>query len=189
MTEYTNCLNLSDEDLVRKALTQEEYFTCLIRRYEKRLLTYIKRLANLKADEAEDILQETFIKIFYNLNDFDAKLKFSSWAYRITHNTTIDFLRQKKAKYFISLTEVEWQNIKSQIDLQEAIYQKLDSQAIKALINNLEQKYQDVLVLKFLEDYSYEEISDILQKPMGTIAALINRAKKKLKQELLKNNF
>ncbi|HOY56095.1 MAG TPA: RNA polymerase sigma factor [bacterium] len=171
-----NCLDKTDEEIVLLTHEEEEYFACLIKRYEKRLLVYIKRLADLKIDEAEDILQETFIKTFYNLNDFDAGLKFSAWIYRIAHNETINFLRRNKIRATVFLTDEEWQKIAVDVDIKEKAGQKIDAEKIRNLLDKMEQKYQDVLVLKFLEGYDYKEISDILQKPMGTIATLIGRA-------------
>lgn len=183
------CQEKTDSELVNLTKQNSSYFACLISRYEQRLLGYIFRLSRLKKDEAEDVLQETFIKVFYNLEDFDHQLKFSSWIYRIAHNVTIDYLRKKKTKIFVSLTTEDWQNIASKSDLIENLNQKFDRQNLLKTINQMETKYQEVIILKFLEGYDYQEISDILKKPMGTIATLINRAKKKLKQELSKNYF
>ncbi|HPI67544.1 MAG TPA: RNA polymerase sigma factor [bacterium] len=183
------CQDKTDEDLVSLTLKNNDYFSCLMSRYEQRLLFYIIRLSGFKKDEAEDVLQETFIKTFYHLSDFDKKLKFSSWLYRITHNETINALKKKKSKIIINLTTEDWQNIATKNNLKEEIAAKINQEKIKQLINHLEPKYQEVIILKFLEDYSYEEISDILQKPTGTIATLLNRAKKKLKQEFIKINF
>lgn len=183
------CQQKTDAELVFLTKKNEKYLACLINRYEQRLLTYIKRLSSFNQDEAEDVLQETFIKIFYNLEDFDEKLKFSSWLYRIAHNETINAFRKKKTKIFINLTPEEWGLMANKIDLDQSVWQKIDQEKMHALINKLESKYQDVLILKFLEGYEYQDISDILQKPIGTVATLINRAKKKLKQELIKNNY
>jgi len=184
-----SCQNKTDEELAGLVKENTEYFACLMRRYEKRLLLYIGRLTGFKSNDTEDILQEAFIKIFYNIADFDSGLKFSSWAYRIVHNEAISFLRKRKAELVVDWSAEEWQNLTSEIDWQKDFEQKIDHEKISILLNKLKPRYRDVLVLKFQEDRDYAEISDILQKPMGTVATLINRAKKELKKEILKNNL
>jgi len=72
-----------------------DYFACLYDRYEPKLLRYIKKISQADADEASDILQEAFIKMWKNLNNYDDSLKLSSWLYRIVHNETISFCRKK----------------------------------------------------------------------------------------------
>ena len=76
------CQEYSDLEMVEKSLQNVDYFSCIYLRYEKRLLLYIKRISNVTENEAEDILQEAFIKIWRNLNAFNPDLKFSSWIYR-----------------------------------------------------------------------------------------------------------
>lgn len=183
------CQDKTDEELAGLVKSNTEYFACLMRRYEKRLLLYIGRLTNFKNNEAEDILQEAFIKIFYNIADFDCRLKFSSWAYRIVHNETISFLRKNKSGLIIDLSMAEWQNLTSDLDWQKTFEQKIDREQINDLLNNLKPKYRNVLILRFQEGCDYAEISDILRKPAGTVATLINRAKKELKKEIIKNNI
>jgi len=184
-----SCQDKTDEELAGLIKENTEYFVCLMRRYEKRLLLYLRRLVGFQNNEIEDILQEAFIKIFYNIADFDCRLRFSSWAYRIVHNEAIDFLRKRKNEISADFSAAEWQNLKSEINWQQTLEQKFDHEYVAILLNKLKPKYRDVLVLKFQEDHDYAEISDILQKPPGTVATLINRAKKKLKEELEKNNF
>ena len=92
------CDNTTDEQLLELAKTNEQAFACLVDRYEKKLLSYIMRISNVNLQEAEDILQDAFIKAYTNINDFDSKLKFSSWMYRITHNEVISAYRKRKAR-------------------------------------------------------------------------------------------
>jgi len=86
-----------DEELIALALDNQEYFYYLMKRYEKRLLSYILHISNFLSGDAEDVLQEVFIKTYKNLRAFDKSLKFSSWIYRIAHNETISEYRRKKA--------------------------------------------------------------------------------------------
>ena len=148
-------------------------------------------LSNMNKEDAEDTLQEIFIKTYRNLNEFDINFKFSSWLYRIAHNTAISFFRKKKT----SLQTFSWEEkdlnnlFKSPLNLENTNIQKLTYQQILKIINSLPLKYKEVLILKFFEDKDYREISDILHKPMGTVATLINRAKISLRQELKKEGI
>ena len=88
--------NKTDVELVKLALVNQDIFLYLMERYEQKLLRYIQRFTGLSKECAEDALQESFIKIYQNLNSFDSSLNFSSWVYRITHNETVTYLRKNK---------------------------------------------------------------------------------------------
>lgn len=187
MTENKNFLEKTDEELVSLALADQDYFLYLMRRYEGKLLAFILRISSFSRDEAEDILQEVFIKIYENLNDFDKDLKFSSWAYRITHNQVISHYRKIKVRpqsLPLDINDKILASLSSDLDIEKKVEVDYLKKAVKKVLANLDIKYREVLILKFLEEKSYKEISDILKKPMGTIATLINRAKKEFKEEL-----
>ncbi len=176
----------TDEELVILTLKDQDNFLYLMKRYEKKLLRYIIRISNLDKDEAEDILQEVFIRIYQNLNDFDLDLKFSSWIYRITHNQVISNYRKIKARPEVIVLDKDngfLENLASDLDLAQEMNVKDIKNEVYATLIKLDIKYREVLILRFLEDKDYKEISDILKKPIGTIATLINRAKKQFKQE------
>jgi RNA polymerase sigma-70 factor (ECF subfamily) len=187
-----NCEGKSDNELVQMSLEDPDYFLCLMKRYELRLMVYIKRLLGVGEEDAEDILQEVFIKTYRNLNDFDSNLKFSSWIYRITHNHAISSYRKfKKRMNTLSLEDsAEVLNkMSSDLDIEKEVEQELLKGKMTELLMKLDHKYREVLLLKFLEDKDYGEISDILKKPSGTVATLINRAKSKFKEILIQNNI
>jgi RNA polymerase sigma-70 factor, ECF subfamily len=187
MNENKNYLEKTDEELVSLVLADKDYFLYLMRRYERKLLVYILRISSFNRDEAEDILQEVFIKIYENLNDFDPNLKFSSWAYRITHNQVISNYRKTKVRpqaVSLDLNDKILANLSSDLDIEKKVEGDYLRKVIKKILANLDIKYREVLILKFLEEKSYQEISDILKKPMGTVATLINRAKKEFREEL-----
>ena len=98
MIDIIGVQNLSDAELVKLSLANQNDFLYLVDRYKGKLMNYIRRLTNINDDDAEDILQEVFIKVYLNLNDFNADLKFSSWIYRITHNQVISNHRRLKAR-------------------------------------------------------------------------------------------
>ncbi|MBT3865285.1 sigma-70 family RNA polymerase sigma factor [Candidatus Peregrinibacteria bacterium] len=182
----------SDFQLVKATLEDADNFAHIIAKYEKQLFVYIKRLTNISNDDAEDILQEVFIKIYENLNDFDESLKFSSWIYRIAHNHTISSYRKnKKSSQDISLedNEIIYDKLASELNLHEETDKKLLAAKVKKLLLKLDEKYREVLILKYLEDKDYTEISNILKKPMGTIATLMNRAKAVFRKTITENNI
>ena len=191
MITGSECVNKTDEQIVVLTLKNQDYYLCLMKRYEAKLLNYILKISNISREDGEDILQEVFIKAYQNLNDFDLNFKFSNWIYSIAHNATISAFRKKKVRpQTVSWEDKDLNNIlESTLDVENTSLQKLTYKQILKIINRLPLKYKDVLILKFMEGKDYREISDILHKPMGTIATLINRAKKSLKQELKKEDI
>lgn len=168
----------TDEELATISNGNIEAFEELISRYEKKLLRYIGRIANFSNEENEEVLQEVFIKVWKNINSFSPDLKFSSWIYRIAHNETISIFRKAKSRGIsdqVELTETLF--IPEKIDFIKELDDKISSHNIQNVLLEMDTKSREILVLKFLEEQSYEEISDILKLPMGTIATRINRAK------------
>jgi RNA polymerase sigma-70 factor (ECF subfamily) len=181
------CSELSDNEIIAKSSEDINYFACLYERYEEKLLRYISRISQADYDEAKDILQESFIKAWINLNDFNNELKLSSWLYRIVHNETISFCRKKKSygkNNKISIDEnvlIAYEN-----EMENDLGDEEKDILTNDVLNSLPLKYKEVLVLKFLERMSYEEVSDVLKIPEGTVATRINRAKKLFKKKVAK---
>lgn len=179
-------LDKSDQELVIATLENRNSFSALIQKYEAAIRRYVRRLGCVEADDINDVIQEIFIKVYINLNDYDQKLKFSSWLYRIAHNETISFFRKKNLRVnVLNLSDEDIDDFFEQIDdgkdYVKIAYQKDDARITRDLLSSLNPKYKDVLVLRFLEEKSYSEISEILKLPEGTVATLINRGKKELK--------
>lgn len=178
----------SDSQLVALTLKNQDHFEHLVDRYEKKLGRYVRRLSGLESESIEDVLQEAFIKIYVNLNDYDPNYSFSSWAYRITHNETVNYLRKNKKVTIIPLETDDKESanlidvLKSEIDVVEDVSKKDLIEQIRKAISMLPEKYREVLILRYMEDMDYQEISEILRMPMGTVATTINRAKEKFKQ-------
>lgn len=172
------CKQLTDKEVVTKSLADIEYFSCMYDRYESRLLRYIKRIASVNEEQAKDILQEAFIKIWRNLNDYDQSLKLSSWIYRIVHNETVSYWRKQKSygkDRQVPLDETRFKEDSIDFEMHEDHGQK--ERSTHEALNLLPLKYKTILILKFMENMSYHEISDVLKIPEGTVATRINRAK------------
>lgn len=185
------CISKTDEELIALALENQDYFVCIMERYEKKLISYIIRISGYSKEDAEDILQEVFIKIYVNLNSFDDNLKFSSWVYRITHNEVINNYRKKKARpqCAMDLDDEFLNNLASDMKTDGHIDMQYLKDNVRRVIEKMEPKYREVLVLRFWEDKDYSEISDILKKPMGTVATLLSRAKTNFQKELERQNI
>lgn len=171
---------LSDEELAAAAVTDHRAFAEIIRRYQGKLFTYTMRISNVSKEEAEDILQDAFLKAYRNLNDFDTSLKLSSWLYRITHNQVISEYRKRSVRahgHTVDIDDTVLERLASDVDTAREIDLKLLRQNIEDIMSEIDEKYREVLVLRFFEEQSYQEISDILRKPIGTVATLVNRAK------------
>jgi len=129
-----NSSQLTDEQLALLSINDHASFGVLMRRYEEKLLRYAKRLV-YKKEDAEDVLQEAFLKIYLNLNDFKKEARFSPWAYRIVHNEAISFLRRGKAP--INLEEEDWNKIKSDLDLVSTVEQTINREMLEACFKEL----------------------------------------------------
>jgi len=181
-----------DEELVKLSLADQDNFLYLVDRYKSRLMSYIRRLTNVNTEDAEDTLQEVFIKVYLNLNDFRADLKFSSWIYRITHNQVISRHRKLKARpegYAVNIDDSAARNLAAEINIEAGADAQILKTNIFRILNKLDQKYREVLILRFWEEKNYQEISDIIKKPPGTVASTINKAKQEFKQELAKQKL
>ncbi len=181
----------TDEELVRMTLENPDFYRILVERYEEKLFRYIMRISSSTKEDGEDILQDVFVSAYKNLNGFDPDLKFSSWIYRITHNKVISQFRKVTARP--KTVTYEGDNdllniLRGDVDMAKDLEKKFTSQEVMDVLDMMDERYREVLVLKFIEDKNYREISDILEKPMGTVATLISRAKKQFGEELEKRS-
>jgi len=182
----------TDQELVVAALKDRHAFASLVQRYESPMARYIVRLGCHDPELAKDILQESFIKAYVNLNDYDPSLSFSAWLYRIVHNETINHFRKQKNRPRPFEREEDlilFEKIADDLDVAVNSDARLRQVAIQTALSKLEQHYRDVVILRFFEDKSYDEISDILHIPSGTVATYLSRAKAKLRDALKKSDI
>jgi RNA polymerase sigma-70 factor (ECF subfamily) len=141
--------------------------------------------------EAEDMAQEAFIRAYVNISSFNIDLKFSTWLYRIATNLCIDRIRKKKPDYYLD-AEVSgtdgltmYSQIASDTILPEDEIESLELQeTIQREITKLPEKYRSVIVLKYIEELSLNEISEILDIPLGTVKTRIHRGREALRHQL-----
>jgi RNA polymerase sigma-70 factor (ECF subfamily) len=183
---------ISDEEAVVLALKDQEYFVLIIDRYKSKLFNYIRRITSVRDEDVEDLLQEIFLKVYLNLNDFDSGLKFSSWIYAIARNQVISNHRRLNARaegHSVTLEDDGVQKIMSSFNMEKELDKLYLKEKVEKVLFHLHEKYREVLILKFIEEKNYQEISDIIKKPMGTVGSLMNKAKSEFKKELDKQKI
>lgn len=141
-------------------------------------MRYVFYLTSEK-QESQDIAQNIFIKAFVNLKSFNKNFKFSSWLFRIAHNEAVNFL--KKKKFNLSLDE-KILKIEDEKKVDEEVFKKDLEKTVKKCLGELPVLYKEVVDLFYFENLSYEEISDVLKIPPGTVAIRLSRAKSFLKK-------
>lgn len=181
----------SDEEIVRRTLTEPNQYGLLVERYEPKLQRYITRLGVRVHDDQLDVLQEIFIKAYRNLNGFDTSLSFSSWIYRIAHNEAISFYRKKNVRpegHLVGDSDEVLSFISSSAEGSDVIFDKtINAKQVEEALSVLDEKYREPIILRFFEHKEYDEISDILQIPIGSVGTLLHRGKKQLADVLNKD--
>jgi RNA polymerase sigma-70 factor (ECF subfamily) len=166
--------DLSDVDLVNLTIdVDKNYFSQIILRYQKQIFVYILRLLNFHQEDAEDVLATTFLKVYQNLASFNQVLKFSSWIYRIAHNEAVNQIKKNVKNYALDIEKVEFK-----IDFDDKKLLKID---LEKILNKLNPDDRNLLILYYMEEKSYQEISDILKITVNNVAVKLNRAKIKAK--------
>lgn len=178
---------ITDEEAARGAIKERYLFSVIVARYQERLSRYIRRLGVFQKEEIEDILQDVFIKVYKNLQAFDSSLSFSSWIYRITHNETMSFFRKKSLRpygHYVDDSEKTFLGLGSETNIENELDLKINVEELAAALPKISKKYRDPIILRYFEEKSYQEISDILRIPTGSVATLLHRAKQALQNEL-----
>jgi len=181
-------LDLSDEEIVVKTLADKQFFGEIVDRYEAKLKRYVARLGVRNPEDQLDVLQDVFLKVYKNLNAFDRSLQFSSWIYRITHNEAVSWYRKKNVRpegHLIADSEELIGFLSAKEDTQDQDFDKtVNATEVNAALLKIEAKYREAIILRFFEHKEYDEISDILKIPVGSVGTLLHRGKKQLANEL-----
>lgn len=186
--------DLSDKELIEKALQGDSHaFENLFVRYRDEIMgIYLYKTGNNEAD-ANDMLQDTFVKVFLNLHKFNPGYTFGQWVHTIARNTFIDHARKKKDNIFsIDKVEGDFMPIHpvstSPTPEQEMMISQSNS-IFDSMIESLPQKYRKMIILRFFREYSYEEIAEELSMPIGTVKTRIYRARERLLELICKNDI
>ncbi len=182
MAEYTDKELLS---IFREKESQHYAFNLIVRKYSERLYWHIRKIV-ISHDDSDDVLQNTFIKVWNGLEDFREASQLYTWLYRIATNEALTFLNQKKRKFLIPLVDVERQLSNK---LESDIYfsgDELQKKLQKAILT-LPEKQRLVFNLKYFEEMPYEEMSKILNTSVGALKASYHHAVKKIEIYLKKD--
>ena len=166
-------------------------FDALIRKYEQRAYQYAHRLTS-NPDEASDIVAEAFVRVFNALKNFKGQSSFSTWLYRILTNCYLDHRKRERNRQHQSLEaslRLEGWEVQMQVEDQapradEIVEQNEREQAVQAALGQMPEYQPVMLVMYHIEALSYEDISDALDLPIGTVKSRLNRARLALRDRL-----
>ncbi|KAA3609798.1 MAG: sigma-70 family RNA polymerase sigma factor [Calditrichaeota bacterium] len=192
--EITNVKNESgptDEQLIARFQQGDAYaYDLLVKRYRDPLMNYIFRFLGDRID-AEDILQETFLRLYKNKHYYKEIAKFSTWIYTIAGNLAKTELRKRKRRNIFSIhnfmsTEKDYELPDKGITPDKYANSAITDTEIQKAIAKLSPKFKQVILLRDVQGFSYEEISQIVNIPLGTVKSRVNRARLKLQYDLKK---
>lgn len=188
---------MSEEQLIRRAQAGDnDAFEALLRLHEKRVYNLCLRMS-ANADDALDLSQEAFIKAWRALGQYQFEASFSTWLFRLTSNVCLDFLRRKKRRQELSLTEsYEDSDAGEELSLpdpqplpeEQAITGETRRELAQAMAR-LAPDHREILQLRVVEDLSYEQIAEILDIRVGTVKSRLARARLSLRKILKAGNY
>lgn len=175
-----------DAEIVGRCLSgDEEAYRILVQRYERPIYSLIHRLVP-SSEDVRDLTQETFVKIFRSLDQFDMSRSFSSWVFKIASNQTIDFLRRRRLKTVSMEPNEQTERRPLQIEddrprPDENLATTSRREHLESLMRQLAPHYRLVVELRYGQERSYDEIAEILDLPLGTVKARLHRAHHQLR--------
>jgi RNA polymerase sigma-70 factor (ECF subfamily) len=181
---------ITDMELIEQCHQgQQSSFGELMTRYQNRVFQMIYRL-NGNHEESTDILQETFIKAYRKLHTFRKDTSFSAWLFRIAYNETMDNFRERKKHAGISMNQLSQEVGYEPVDtnMSQAPSHQMETaetqELVQAALQELSEEYRTVIILKEIEDLSYEEISAITASPIGTVRSRLHRGRLEFRELL-----
>jgi RNA polymerase sigma-70 factor (ECF subfamily) len=180
---------ITDEQLIARFQQGDvQAFDILVRRYKDQLLNFVFRFVGNRSD-AEDIVQETFLRVYKNKHYYKEIAKFSTWVYTIAGNLAKTELRRRKRHKIFSVSN--FVNEERDFDIPDKEHgpdRKVDStiqeDIIQKAIEKLPAKFKEVIILRDIQGFAYEEISQILNIPLGTVKSRVNRGRLRLQEDL-----
>jgi RNA polymerase sigma-70 factor (ECF subfamily) len=180
---------LSDEDLIERFQQgNTNAYELIVKRYKNQLLNFVYRFLN-NQEEAEDVVQETFLRVFRNRFAYTRVAKFSTWIYTIAGNLARTELRRRKRRRLFSLTDMgvedrDYEIADDVLNPETQANSTLQEEIIQREISKLSPKFREVIILRDVQELSYEEISKIIRVPIGTVKSRVNRARLRLQNRL-----
>lgn len=181
---------LTDEELIKRFQKGDLWaFEEIVIRYRGRLTNFVYRYIN-NSEEAKDLVQDTFLKLYQNKHAYREIAKFSTWIYTIAGNLAKTLLRKRKTRKIIFISQLGPDdkgldlpaNDRTSQSIVEGIFEE---KIIQDAISKLPEHFRIAIILRDVQELSYEEISNIIGKPIGTVKSRINRARLRLQNELV----
>ena len=181
--------HLSDQEIidsVRKG--NDSDYSIIVNRYKNKAFSMLKRMLKNEFD-AEEVLQDCFLKAFNSLGSFKGEAKFSTWFYRIAYNTALTRLSSKKRK-----TEAEMSSVEDHFNLESTdgfgeIEKKDVSELIQDTISKLPERYSAIITMFYLNEMSIEEISEVMGMTISNVKVMLHRSRNSLRDLILKNKL
>lgn len=185
---------VSDSDLVATAARgADRCFEELVRRYQRPISAYVYRMVG-NYESALDLTQEIFIKVYSSLRRYRAEFKFSTWIYKIAHNSAIDHLRRNATREQSLLIGHEGEQFELPLECgrlspEQESERKERRGEIESVVRALPASYRELVILRHSQDLSYEEIVDVTGLPLGTVKNRLFRAREMMRQQFLKKGI
>lgn len=179
---------IEDQELIegfQNPERQNYIFNLLVRKYQQKLYWQIRKLV-LDHEDANDILQNVFIKVWKNLHTFRSDSKLYTWLYRIAINEALNFIKQKK-KASLTTLEESMAELASQVNLEPGLSADRIQLKLQQAVLTLPEQQRLVFNLKYYDDLKYEDIAEILQLSVGGLKATYHHAVKKIEKYLTDN--
>ena len=169
----------TDQQLVERALDGDTVaFEHLFNRYRDSIYQlYVQRTSG-RTDDASDLLQETFVKVYLNMQRYDSRYTFGQWVYTIARNTFIDFVRRRQDD--LPIDERFAAPASNAPTPEESVINLQQRSQIEHYLERLAPRYRQLILMRFFEEYSYEEIAAKLSLPLGTVKTQIHRAREQM---------
>ncbi len=169
-------------ELFRDEKTRQRAFTQIVNRYQERLYWHIRKIV-IGHDDTDDILQNTMIKVWNNLEKFRGDSRLFTWLYRVATNESLTFLKQKRTKFFLPLVDVENQ-LSNLLDTDEHFSGDEIMLKLQKAVLKLPEKQRLVFNMKYFDDMKYDDISEVLGTSVGALKASYHHAVKKIEKYL-----
>lgn len=188
---FNNSQEPTDEELIARFQQGDLHaFDLIVQRYKEQLLNFVYRFLG-NQEQAEDILQETFLRVYRNRHAYRRVARFSTWIYTIAGNLARTELRKRNRRRLFSISDMGVED--KDYEVSDEVYNPeahvdtiLHEEVIQREINRLSPKFREVIILRDIQELSYEEISKILRIPIGTVKSRVNRARLRLQARLQK---
>jgi RNA polymerase sigma-70 factor, ECF subfamily len=190
----SNLSAFADCDLVTQAVAgREDGFEELVRRYQRPIAAYVYRMVG-DYEAALDLTQEVFIKVYNSLRRYRSEFKFSTWIYRIAHNSAVDYLRRSNSREQALVGEFDGEQYDLPLESRRLSPEQESERAerraeIEMVVRQLPTAYRELVQLRHAHDMSYDEIAEVTGLPLGTVKNRLFRAREVMRQQFVQRGI